>query len=1472
MPSNREITFVLKVQNDAKQGLQSVGVDFDSLARRVNDLGTKQGASAQRGLTGIQAQARAIREMIAAYRQAGVAQERLNRLQAQNRAANRVSTARARDAENITVNREAARSIDLRNRQAIAEQRLQRELDKTAQATRLAADAAKTSRERTVSAAQVAQSNAKTVIAVNELRVKEAQLRVDKQILKVQQEQVRLDSMKVASQARQTAAAQAQLVLEQRIAAASAQTARQQALAANAAARNQGFGGGTTGRRGSRGLFSSFFGGFLGGGGGGGGGGFGGDPRSGLGGIASASSAATLGVRGLSRAFTALGAAVSAVKLIQYADQYKLLNARVSIVTDGLLQQKLVFQGLVDTANASRVALSDVTTTYYGLARNNEALGLSQADLLSVTETISKSIAVSGTNAQAAAFGLIQLSQAFGTGQLRGEELNSVLEQLPALAQVIARNIKLASGEIGVGAAGALKTLAEQGKLTIPQILDAIRRGAADIEAQFKKIPVTVTQGLSVLGNGLTVFVGELDRVSGITAAIGGAFKNLGLALTGPELKQAARDVGAALGGVGSIISAVISPLVSLLGDNLVSVMRTLLAVIAGITLSLSAWAIGRFVFVPLYLGALKAAASMAALRVSMVAATQMAGVTAGAFGVTAAAADLLALSASRVNMALMRLMTTPWGAALLGIAAAMSAVWLSMAIRPNAGGAEELINDIKTIKEQMDALTDKATTDGILDFSKLTKEEIAKYDELTRRYVDAGQRLAEAQADARKVLEKEQEKLSKLRQERAKAGREGIRASLVPIPDSPEVIAARANLDAITVALDEFNAALRTVGVKRGTDPTQEIQGFIQSIIGSTEPALAKAQELEKIGQTFRNIGLDASLSGDQLREFFENDASSVRDSPWLRALTVLKFGLKDVEDASRDLQFELLQSLYEGGVKAANDNPLAKAFRDAKDELFALQQAASKGGKSTIQDKLVEVAKQLAAEQGGQFAQVASYYATVERSGLRQQLIELETLRIRAEITKQIDEGTAALDQQALAVRYIGTELKAQRAVEAFIAKEKAKNAQLTDKQAEIIRNDLLPALRQQAETELRLGVYTEFVDQIREVKNEKAALDAILAIGPEISNSELEYIDFLKQLANQASITYEELLKLISLNKPISLGNGQEIAPEQIAQRTTELRTATSDRDQVAVLTAQQEAMKVLLDQEKISAQLVAAGAYETERRRLELEKIYELIRAGTPEEEATAKAAADMANYDQARAATAAQQQGVVGMINGMKRGFSDFLTESADMATQFADITKNAFNGISNTIAELVTTGKANFKALTASILRDIATMIVKFLVLRAIMAALNFVAPGLGTAFGAAAGVTASEKGNVFQAGRQVQKYARGGLITKPTFFPMANGGVGLMGEAGAEAIMPLRRLSNGRLGVESTGGATTNNVFSPSIVITVEGGSSKDRDENENLASNIGDQVNKIMEAKMAEFAQRQSRNGGMLRTALEL
>jgi len=118
-----------------------------------------------------------------------------------------------------------------------------------------------------------------------------------------------------------------------------------------------------------------------------------------------------------------------------------------------------------------------------------------------------------------------------------------------------------------------------------------------------------------------------------------------------------------------------------------------------------------------------------------------------------------------------------------------------------------------------------------------------------------------------------------------------------------------------------------------------------------------------------------------------------------------------------------------------------------------------------------------------------------------------------------------------------------------------------------------------------------------------------------------------------------------------------------------------------------------------------------------------------------------------------------------------------------------------------------------------------------------------------------------SAQGNVF--GRGVTGHLNE-VISQPTLFAFAKG-VGLMGEAGDEAVMPLVRLSNGDLGVQAQGGGGSV-VFAPRTSVSVQGGSSGDQQADQRLAEQIGRELDEIMNAKMAEFMQEQQRPGNML------
>jgi len=152
------------------------------------------------------------------------------------------------------------------------------------------------------------------------------------------------------------------------------------------------------------------------------------------------------------------------------------------------------------------------------------------------------------------------------------------------------------------------------------------------------------------------------------------------------------------------------------------------------------------------------------------------------------------------------------------------------------------------------------------------------------------------------------------------------------------------------------------------------------------------------------------------------------------------------------------------------------------------------------------------------------------------------------------------------------------------------------------------------------------------------------------------------------------------------------------------------------------------------------------------------------------------------------------------LGGDKSGYQSFWDDLTNGAKHAQEVFTGAFKKMEDSLTEFVMTGKLNFKSFARSIIADLARMIIKAAILGPLF---KFIAPVESTGWFSNAKKNAL--GNVYgQNG--IVPFARGGVVDSPTLFPFANG-AGLMGEAGPEAIIPLKRGRDGRLGVAGGGG-----------------------------------------------------------------
>jgi len=172
--------------------------------------------------------------------------------------------------------------------------------------------------------------------------------------------------------------------------------------------------------------------------------------------------------------------------------------------------------------------------------------------------------------------------------------------------------------------------------------------------------------------------------------------------------------------------------------------------------------------------------------------------------------------------------------------------------------------------------------------------------------------------------------------------------------------------------------------------------------------------------------------------------------------------------------------------------------------------------------------------------------------------------------------------------------------------------------------------------------------------------------------------------------------------------------------------------------------------------------------------------------------------------------------------GLQQGIESYVESIGNMRDAVGKLTTDSIGGLENSLTELATTGTTNFKAFAASVLADTSRMIIRQMVLKTIMSLIGGIGGGVAKTFempgfGGFGGGSSVDFG---QAMMMPKLFAKGGafgagydIVTQPTMFRFASGGSfnqGVMGEAGPEAVMPLRRGPDGRLGVSAPSGASS--------------------------------------------------------------
>ena len=260
-------------------------------------------------------------------------------------------------------------------------------------------------------------------------------------------------------------------------------------------------------------------------------------------GIGNSASVAARGIGLLRTSIGGLLAGATVAGLLSYVNTFQELRNKLQIVSSSQENLNDLMEELGNIAVRTRGNLEGTVTLYQRMALVGRQTGQSQAETLKITELLGKAITASGAGAQEATAAMIQLSQGMAKGRLDGEELRSVLEQLPYVADLIAKQMGVTRGE--------LRALGADGKITTRIIQDAILNGGAEIEAIYGRMVPTLSQAWQVLRTRVMEFVAEIDRATGFSEAIARSMIWLG-----ENIQEVAMTLTVAAGGLAAFGAA----------------------------------------------------------------------------------------------------------------------------------------------------------------------------------------------------------------------------------------------------------------------------------------------------------------------------------------------------------------------------------------------------------------------------------------------------------------------------------------------------------------------------------------------------------------------------------------------------------------------------------------------------------------------------------------------------------------------------------------------------------------------------------------------------------------------------------------------------------------------------------------------------------------------------------------------------
>lgn len=205
-------------------------------------------------------------------------------------------------------------------------------------------------------------------------------------------------------------------------------------------------------------------------------------------------------------------------QLIAYADTWNQLNGRLRLASSSSEDYAQSQRVLMEISQRTGTSLEANSNLYSRIAQSLRDAGYASADVAKVTETVATSLKLSGASTEEASSVITQLSQALGSGVLRGEEFNSIMENGGRLAKLLAE---------GLGTTvGGLRNMANNGELTTDKIVPLLTNVEV-LRKEFDTLPASISGSAQKVQNAFLAWVGGADAAVGASSTLSGVLSGL---------------------------------------------------------------------------------------------------------------------------------------------------------------------------------------------------------------------------------------------------------------------------------------------------------------------------------------------------------------------------------------------------------------------------------------------------------------------------------------------------------------------------------------------------------------------------------------------------------------------------------------------------------------------------------------------------------------------------------------------------------------------------------------------------------------------------------------------------------------------------------------------------------------------------------------------------------------------------------